>query len=64
MRISWQYTGNAPIKLKTFIRNQGISRHLMAKVRGDGGKKLAISFAVIGSRGRVFRSLKIMMIGN
>ena len=40
MRISWQYTGTEPIKLKTFIRNQGISRHLMAKVRGDGGKVL------------------------
>src|SRR5699024_12585795 len=40
MRISWQYTGNEPIKLKTFIRNQGISRHLMAKVRSDGGKVL------------------------
>lgn len=40
MRISWQYDGDEPVKLRTFIHHQGISRHLMAKVRNDGGKVL------------------------
>lgn len=40
MKISWKYKGTSPIKLKTFIRNQGVSRHLMARVREDGGAVL------------------------
>lgn len=47
MKISWKYEGKSPIKLKTFIRNQGISRHLMARVREDGGAIL-----INGSRNR------------
>lgn len=38
MKINWTYKGEEPIKLKTFIKNEGISRHLMAKVRHDNGK--------------------------
>lgn len=40
MKFNWQYQGEEPIKLKTFIKNQGLSRHLMAKVRHQGGKVL------------------------
>lgn len=40
MKIDFKYSGNDPLKLKTFIKNQGISRHLMAKVRNNGGQLL------------------------
>lgn len=40
MKLNFKYLGTDSIKLKTFIKNQGISRHLMAKIRHEGGKVL------------------------
>lgn len=40
MKINWMYEGQEPVKLKTFIKNKGISRHLLAKIRHEDGKIL------------------------
>lgn len=37
MRISFAYNGTTPCHLKTFLRQKGISRGLLARIRHDGG---------------------------
>ena len=37
MKISLVYQGENPCHLKTFLRQQGISRGLLAKIRHEGG---------------------------
>lgn len=40
MEIKYLYTGSTPIKLKTFLTQQGISRRLLAKIKYAGGDLL------------------------
>lgn len=47
MRFAWIYAGATPIKLKTFLKQQHVSRRLLAKVRHEGGQIL-----VDGQEGR------------
>lgn len=47
MRFTWTYTGKTPIKLKSFLKQQHVSRRLLAKVRHEGGQIL-----VDGKEGR------------
>ncbi|AUJ29311.1 MAG: RluA family pseudouridine synthase [Liquorilactobacillus hordei] len=47
MQISWLYDGNQPIRVKTFLKQKGVSRRLLASIRFDGGKLL-----INGNEGR------------
>ncbi|SJZ47976.1 23S rRNA pseudouridine1911/1915/1917 synthase [Pilibacter termitis] len=38
MKFSWKYTKETPQLLRTFIHEQGISKHLLAKIKFQGGK--------------------------
>lgn len=40
MQIDWQYTGTSPQKVKTFLKNEGVSRRLLATLKYRGGKLL------------------------
>lgn len=40
MQFTWQYTNPSPIRLKTFLKQKGISRRLLARIKYDGGTLL------------------------
>ena len=37
MKLEWQYCGTKPMKVKTFLKRQQVSRRLLSKVRHEGG---------------------------
>ncbi|MDR2465092.1 MAG: RluA family pseudouridine synthase [Streptococcaceae bacterium] len=38
MEFSWTYTGESPVQLKKFIKEQGVSRALLSKIKFQGGE--------------------------
>lgn len=53
MQINWIYSEDVSCKLKTFLKKQGISRRLVAKVRYSDGKIL-----INGKSGRKIDKIK------
>lgn len=47
MKFEWRYLGESPIKLRSFLKQQYVSRRLLAKIRHEGGQIL-----VDGKEGR------------
>ena len=52
MEIKWTYQEQAPIKLKTFLKQKGLSRRLLATIRNDNGQ-----VEVNGKSGRIVDKL-------
>nr|WP_054758149.1 RluA family pseudouridine synthase [Liquorilactobacillus satsumensis] len=44
MQINWRYQGKEPIKIKTFLKEKGVSRRLLASIRFHGGELLLNGF--------------------
>lgn len=47
---TWKYTGQAPIKVRTFIMSYGITRTLLKKIKYHGGKTLVNGEASLVNR--------------
>lgn len=38
MKFQWTYIGDTPLQIKTFLKNNGISKKMLAKIKFQGGK--------------------------